>query len=111
MSRLNVIGAARRSLRKLMPSGNGMFVLAVTLLLLAAGAASAGGDLRVDWSTIDAGDGSANGGNFSLSGTIAQIDADPLQPFSGGNFELTGGFWVIDTAGLDQIFSDDFEAP
>lgn len=86
-------------------------LLAVALCVLATGAASAGGELRIDWSTMDAGGGSASGGNFSLSGTIAQIDADPLQPSSGGDFELTGGFWVIDTAGLDQIFSDDFEAP
>jgi hypothetical protein len=111
MSSLNVIDAARRPPRKLAPSGNRMFALAVTLLLLAAGAASAGGDLRVDWSTIDAGGGTAAGGNFSLNGTIAQVDADPLQPSSGGNFELTGGFWVIDTAALDPIFRDDFEAP
>jgi hypothetical protein len=86
-------------------------ILAATLSILMAGAATAGGDLRVDWSTSDAGGGSASGGDFSLSGTIAQVDADTLQPSTGGNFELTGGFWVVDTAAPDLIFRDDFETP
>ena len=85
-------------------------VLAATLTTFAAGAASAGGELRVDWSSIDAGGGSANAGSFQLSGTIAQIDAEPLQPASGGNFQRIMGFWVIGSqASSDALFKDGFE--
>jgi hypothetical protein len=66
----------------------------------------------VDWFTVDSGGGTSTGGNYSVSGTIAQVDADPLHPASGGNFELTGGFWVIDSAPpttQDAIFRDGFE--
>ena len=85
-------------------------LLAATFATFAAGAASAGGEVRVDWSSMDAGGGSASGGSFQLSGTIAQIDADPLQPASGGNFQLTGGFWVIgNQAASDALFKDSFE--
>ncbi len=84
--------------------------LAATLATLAAGAATAGAELRVDWSSIDAGAGSATGGSFQLSGTIAQIDAEPLQPARGGNFQLTGGFWVVaNLAASDALFKDGFE--
>jgi len=84
---------------------------AATLFVWASGAlaAAAGSVLRVDWLSIDAGGGTATGGSFSVSGTIAQVDADPLQPSSGGNFELTGGFWA--EAASDLVFQDDFEAP
>jgi hypothetical protein len=66
------------------------------LLYSTAGASARGTTLSVAWSTIDAGGGTSAGGNLSVSGSIAQIDADPLagqrrQP------EITGGFWVIDT--------------
>lgn len=85
-------------------------IVAATLATFAAGAAFAGGELRVDWSSIDAGGGSASGGSFQLSGTIAQIDAEPLQPASGGNFQLTGGFWVIASqAASDALYKDGFE--
>ncbi len=87
-------------------------ILAVALLsaCIAGAAAPDGGALSVDWSTIDAGSGSSAGGNFSVSGSIAQIDADPLQPSSGGNLEITGGFWVVDTsAAPDPLFRSGFE--
>ena len=92
------------------PLAAAKLAFAVTLSVLAAGSASAGGELRVDWSTIDAGGGTTTGGNFSLNGTIAQVDADPLQPSSGGNFEVTGGFWVLASqAASDALFKDGFE--
>jgi hypothetical protein len=105
------VGAARLSSRAPIPMRCAARTLAATMSVLMAGAASAGGDLRVDWSTTDAGGGIATAGDFSLSGTIAQVDADTLQPSSGGSFELTGGFWVIDTTAPDPIFRDDFETP
>lgn len=76
----------------------------------AGAAAPEGAALSVDWSTIDAGGGTSAGGNFSVSGSIAQIDADPLQPASGGNLQITGGFWVVDTsAAPEQLFRNGFE--
>lgn len=87
-------------------------ILAVALLSagIAGAAAPEGTALSVDWSTIDAGGGTSAGGNFSVSGSIAQIDADPLQPASGGNLEITGGFWVVDTsAAADPLFRNGFE--
>lgn len=72
--------------------------------------APTGGDLRIDWSTTDAGGGTASGGVFEVTGTIAQIDADPLHPASGGNFVLTGGFWVIHAAPASELlFRSGFE--
>lgn len=83
--------------------------------LVSAGAvtgAPTGSDLRVDWSTIDAGGGTATGGVFAVTGTIAQIDADPLHPASGGNFVLTGGFWVAHAAPASELlFRSGFESP
>jgi hypothetical protein len=104
-------GAARPSSQSPKPLRRAARIFAATLSILMAGAASAGGDLQVDWSTTDAGGGVATGGDFSLSGTIAQVDADTLQPSSGGSFEVTGGFWFIDTAAPDAIFQNDFETP
>jgi hypothetical protein len=105
------VGATRLPSRAPTARRSAALMLAATLSVVMAGAASAGGDWRVDWFTTDAGGGIASGGDFSLGGTIAQVDADTLQPSSGGNFELTGGFWVIDTSAPDPIFRDGFEAP
>lgn len=83
-----------------------------TLFTLAIGAAVGGESLSVDWSTVDAGGGTASGGDFSLTGTIGQVDADSLQPAAGGNFELTSGFWVVEPAVVSElVFKNDFETP
>lgn len=95
------------------PFAASKLAFAAALAVLAASSASAGNTLSVDWSTIDAGGGTSTGGNYSVSGTIGQVDADPLQPSSGGNFALTGGFWVVanaTTPASDLIFKDGFEA-
>lgn len=86
----------------------------VAAALLSAGIAGAaapdGAALSVDWSTTDSGGGTSAGGNFSVSGSIAQIDPDPLQPASGGNLQITGGFWVVATgAAPEQLFRNGFE--
>jgi hypothetical protein len=89
--------------------------IAVLLAALSSSTALAqSGELRIDWATTDAGGGTSTGDIYSISGTIAQIDADPLQPASGGNFELTGGFWpgIAPAVSLpDPIFSNGFEGP
>jgi hypothetical protein len=60
------------------------------------------------------GGGASSGGIFALSGTIGQVDADPLHPASGGAYTLVGGFWagaVPAAPGSDPIFADGFETP
>ncbi len=89
----------------------------LTTALLAASTSTAfaqSSEFQIDWATIDAGGGTSSGDIYSISGTIAQIDADPLQPASGGNFELTGGFWpgIAPAVSLpDPIFGNGFEGP
>jgi len=51
-------------------------------------------DFSIDWHTIDGGGGMSAGGNFSLSGTLGQPDAN-ARPMTGGEFSLTGGFWTL----------------
>ena len=87
---------------------------ALVAAISSSNALAQSGELRIDWATVDAGGGISSGDIYSISGTIAQIDADPLQPASGGNFELTGGFWPGITPAVsppDPIFSNGFESP
>jgi hypothetical protein len=62
--------------------------------------------------TIDAGGGRSAGGGFTITGTIGQSDAEPLQPARGGAFTLVSGFWGV-AASLPApggaIFRDGFE--
>lgn len=53
-------------------------------------AAPAAGDYSIDWYTIDGGGGLSSGGDFTLTGTTGQPDADWSE---GGGYELLGGFW------------------
>jgi hypothetical protein len=48
----------------------------------------------IEWHTIDGGGGTSIGGDYSVSGTISQPDANAT-PMTGGNFSLTGGFWSL----------------
>jgi hypothetical protein len=51
------------------------------------------------------GGGVSAGGDFSLTTTIGQSDASPINP-TGGTFSLSGGFWET----FDNlIFKDGFE--
>lgn len=85
---------------------------ALGLLLLAVCVAPAGGtplqggDFSVTRSVIAGGGGAAAGGQFSLTGTIGQAEAQP-QAATGGGFTLAGGFWA---RASDLIFSDSFES-
>ena len=69
-------------------------------------AQQSGGDFEITESTIDNGGGTSSGGEFSLTGTIGQPDANP-QISAGGQFVLSGGFWASATS---VIFSDGFES-
>jgi hypothetical protein len=48
----------------------------------------------IDWATIDGGGGTSSNGQYVVSGTIGQPDANQ-QPMTGGNYSLTGGFWSL----------------
>ena len=45
---------------------------------------------EISWYTIDGGGGTSTGGQYVLTGTIGQPDADWSK---GGKYELLGGFW------------------
>jgi hypothetical protein len=62
------------------------------LVLLATSAPAQ--NFSIDWFTIDGGGSTSTGGIYSVSGTIAQPDAN-AQPMLGGNFSLMGGFWSL----------------
>jgi hypothetical protein len=57
-------------------------------------------DFSLDWWTVDGGGEmfTTDGGDFELSGTIGQPDANATV-MTGGDFELTGGFW----SGIEEL--------
>lgn len=76
-----------------------------------AGAATGGAQYGVDHWTVDGGGGRSSGGTYTITGTIAQPDSDPLQPSTGGSYAVVGGFWAgIDaSAPATVLFADGFE--
>jgi hypothetical protein len=68
-------------------------------------AQSSGGDYEITKSSIDNGGGISVGGEFALTGTIGQPDAN-RHVSSGGGFLLAGGFWA---KAHDVIFKTGFE--
>jgi hypothetical protein len=52
-------------------------------------------DFTLDWFVVAAGGGQSSGGDFELSATIGQPDADNML---GTDFFLAAGFWSIVTA-------------
>ena len=63
-------------------------VTVILMLLLSVSTANAGYEIRSH--TIDGGGGTSAGGQFIVTGTIAQHDAGYS---SSDDFELLGGFW------------------
>ncbi len=54
-----------------------------------------GGGFDVTWHTIDAGGVmNSTGGDFELSGSIGQPDANAMT-LAAGDLEFTGGFWAV----------------
>ncbi len=67
-------------------------VLGVVMVLLTVSTVL-GTDYALDWYTIDGGGKMfSTGGDFELSGTVGQPDANTTI-MTGGEFELAGGFW------------------
>ena len=64
-----------------------------------------GQDYQIEWYSIDGGGVmNSTGGDFELSGTIGQPDADMM---TGGDFGLSGGFWAVQTC---PMVPSDFDA-
>lgn len=47
----------------------------------------------IDWHKIAGGGGLSSAGEYTLSGTLGQSDAN--RAVTGGSYSLTGGFWAI----------------
>ncbi len=62
----------------------------VCLLVFMLPTQSLSSDYELSWYTIDGGGGTCTGGQYVLTGTIGQPDADWSE---GGDYELLGGFW------------------
>jgi hypothetical protein len=65
-------------------------LLSCIFVLLTPVSGQSGGSYVLEWSTIDGGGGTSSGGQFVLTGTIGQPDADYS---AGDSYELLGGFW------------------
>ncbi len=80
------------------------------MALLIAGSATArngpGPDFEITWYTMDGGGGTSTGVTFTLSGTIGQPDASPIES-TGGVYNLNGGFWGGGAS--DHILKDGFD--
>jgi hypothetical protein len=61
--------------------------------LLLATAATQAQPYSIDWHKIAGGGGTSSNGQYVVSGTVGQPDADG--PMTGGTFSLTGGFWAL----------------
>lgn len=88
----------------------------MVLILLAANAASGADDdvvagtATIARHVVAGGGGRSAGSGFAVHGTIAQHDADAMQPTSGGGYDVVGGFWRRgEEVVTDRIFADDFE--
>jgi hypothetical protein len=69
-----------------------MALLVIAALILAAGSVSAGPTASYDipWWTVEGGGGDSSAGQYTLSGTVGQMDAGVL---SGTGYRLSGGYW------------------
>ena len=108
----NLAGPYRNVRREAVSRGLTATLLLLSALLWAAVALSApaGGDYVITRSTIDGGGGRSSGGNFTLTGTIGQPEAQAMSAL-GGDYGVAGGFWAKAAGVLELIFKDSFESP
>ncbi len=66
------------------------FIVCIMLLFVIGMAYATTNSSSIAWWTVDGGGGESSAGNYSLSGTIGQVDAGAM---AGGNYHLEGGFW------------------
>ena len=79
-------------------------------LVLALITAPASAEFQItQWTIAGGGAIEAQGGDWTLSGTIGQWEATEARALSGGGWSLTGGFWGTTLEELgDIIFQDRF---
>src|SRR5260221_7445862 len=80
--------------------------LAIFALVMVAATSvltQSGGQFTINKSVIAGGGGSANGGTFSVDGTIGQAAAGTTS--SGGTFNLQSGFWAGGSSSIASIKS------
>ena len=65
-------------------------LMSCLVLVIFAMLSQAEGPYEIPWRAIDAGGGTSTGGQYVLTGTIGQPDADWSRA---GSYELLGGFW------------------
>jgi curli biogenesis system outer membrane secretion channel CsgG len=84
-------------------------LILIGLFLSNMGIAQTGGDFALEKATIAAGGGQSNGGDFIVTGSIGQHDANTAS--TGGDFALSGGFWVAKPLIIQPeiIFANGFE--
>ncbi len=72
-----------------------MRINTLLLILIAAVAGTVvAATYDLGWHTLDGGGQMfSTGGQYSLGGTIGQVDAGPAM--SGGRFQVVGGFWTL----------------
>jgi hypothetical protein len=82
--------------------------LTLGIIALLAAADVAANDFSLDWWTVDSGgEMFTTGGDFELSGTVGQPDANTIVMTGGeGEYELTGGFWAVSLAEPEPIPGD-----
>lgn len=69
-----------------------IIIVSVLFVLFIAGTAlAASNDYAITWWTVDSGGGVSQGGEYTLQGTIGQLDTGLSQ---GGEYGLAGGFWA-----------------
>jgi hypothetical protein len=73
-----------------MPKATRIIFITCLLFTLAAAVQAAGLAYDLPWWTADSGGSVSQGGSYSLSATIGQVDAGTLQ---GSSYSLAGGFW------------------
>lgn len=69
-----------------------LLLLLLLLSLAAPVAAESAPAFSVPWSTMESGHDASVGGDFSLSGTLGQMDAHTSRS---GEMALEGGFWTV----------------
>ena len=65
-------------------------LLIIVVFAVTALSGAAFGDYEIAWHMIDGGGGTSSGGQYILSGTIGQHDAEYS---ASDDYELLGGFW------------------
>ena len=67
-----------------------MRITVTVILMLLLSVSTANADYKISWHTIDGGGGTSTGGQYIVTGTIAQHDAAVSATV---DYELLGGFW------------------